>query len=85
MATNVVFEAHTPAAPGNGVGGKVSATISLADVVVNVAPTAVGTFTTATVTADLQRSILITPAAGVTNGIPAGWYENAGPALFRKV
>lgn len=92
MATTVNFEAHTPiGTPGNGQGSKVSGTISLADVVVNTTPNTTGGFNTATVTADLQRSILVTDAQGITAGIPPGWYEKVdilGTALsnlFRRV
>lgn len=91
MATNVNFEACTqPSTPGNGQGSKVTGLISLADVVVNTTPNATGGFNTATVTADLQRAILVTDAQGITAGIPPGWYEKVdlggGAAnLFRRV
>lgn len=91
MATTVNFEAHTPLGQGDGRGSKVTGTISLADVVVNTTPNATGGWNTATVTADLQRSIFVDAATGITAGIPPGWYEKADIAgtallnLFRRV
>lgn len=87
MATNVNFEAHTPP-QGDGRGSKVTGIISLADVVVNTTPNTIGGWNTATVTADLQRSIFVDATAAIAAGIPPGWYEKVdSPSgnLFRKV
>ena len=83
MATNVTFEAFTPAQNNGGQGGKVSGVISLADVLVrNITnPLAI---TNDTVTADLQRTIVVTAAQGVTAGIPPGCYEKSDGVIFRK-
>lgn len=83
MATNVLFECH-----GHGPDGRSSvsaqATISLADVSVNTTPTAVGTFTTATVAANLQNQIYISQSQAITSSIKPGWYHKVSASVFRK-
>jgi hypothetical protein len=81
MATTVTFIAHTTGPAGQT--GSISGTQSLADVVVNSAPNAVGGWTTATVTAEKQRQIYVSPADGVTAGIPGGWYEKISATVFQ--
>lgn len=84
MATNITAEFDNSNA--NGQGGVVQkASISLNDVTVNTTTTNVGTFNTASVTADLARSHPLTRA---THGVPDGIYERTasvvgGQQVFR--
>lgn len=82
MATNCTFFCYGEGPDGRG--SERSGIISLADVVVQTTTTDVGTFNTATVTADKQRSILLTASAAATAGVEPGWYDNVGGANFRK-
>lgn len=82
MATNCTFKYYSSGP--NGRGSELSAVISLADVTVNTTPTATGGWNTASVTADLQSRIAITPAQAVISGIPPGWYQKVGPTEFRR-
>lgn len=80
MATNCTFNWTETSA--NGVSSNVSKVISLADVVVQTTPTAVGTFNTATVTADKARSHQL----AASDGVSPGRYEKvAEPDVFRKL
>lgn len=91
MATNVNFEAWSNDRVVNGQGqtGKVTATISLNDVVVNTSPNSTGGFNTATVTADKQLQIFIDDTTAKANGIPSGWYQSVNGSgagnLFRRM
>lgn len=78
MSTNVVAE-WTGSGP-DGRSSTLNKTISVADQTVNTTPTAVGTFTTAVVTADLARSLVFADS----DGVPAGRYEKTSAGNFRK-
>lgn len=82
MATNCTFK-YQPAGP-DGRGSELSAVISLADVTVNTTPNSTGGFNTASVTADKQQAIFITPALAASSGMPVGWYTRTGSAEFRR-
>lgn len=85
MATNITAEFDNSGP--NGVGAVVQkAGISIADQVVTTTTTNVGTFNTATVTADLARTLALTQA---THGVPDGVYERTnsvvgGQQVFRR-
>lgn len=81
MATTCSFVC--PDSGPNGMGGLLTADISLGDVVVQTVPTAVGTFSTATVTADVQRRIFVNAADAAANNLRSGWYEKVAAATFR--
>lgn len=87
MATNCTLRAYAShnRQHGDSRTSEVSAVVSLADVVVNTTPTSTGGWNTATVTADLQRTIFLSAAAAASAGIPPGWYERDGLASFRKM
>lgn len=82
MATNVTFFCYTRRPDGRTT--ERSGVLSLADVVVNTTPTDVGTFNTATVTADNQRQIYVNPTDAATAGVDPGWYNRINGANFRK-
>lgn len=78
MATNVTaeFSGHGP----NGVGATItSGNISVADQTVNTTPNATGGFNTATVTADVARTLVF----AASDGVRPGTYENIGVGKFR--
>lgn len=77
MATNITAEFSNSLPTGVGAVVQVP-NISLADVVVNTTTTNVGTFNTATVTADVARSHPLTQAV---HGVPTGIYENTGAVV----
>lgn len=82
MATNCTF--YDYGSKPDGQTGELSGVVSLADVVVNSVPNATGGWSTATVTADKQKSIFLTAANAATAGTRPGWYENIGGANFRR-
>lgn len=77
MATNITAEWEGTKPDGSGAMAS-KASISLNDVVVNTTVTAVGTFNTATVTADVARTHALTQAA---HGVPDGVYEATGATV----
>lgn len=79
MATNVVAE-YTNNGP-DGRSSTIQKTISVADVVVRTTTTDVGTFNTATVTADVAPSLVFADS----DGVPAGRYEKVATGVFRRV
>lgn len=83
MATTITFEAYTPVGNNGPAGGKISGTVSMNDVVVNVSPNSTGGWNTATVTADKQRSILLGPTDAASAAMPQGQYINQGGAVYR--
>lgn len=80
MATNITAEFSNQMPGGVGSVTQVSG-ISKADIVVNTTPNSTGGWNTATVTADVARSHVLTAA----DGVPPGRYEKCAPATFRKV
>lgn len=86
MATNITAEWHNGKPDAAGATVQKSG-ISLNDVTVNTTTTSVGTFNTASVTANLARSHALTRA---THGVPDGVYEKTGAvvggeSVFRRV
>lgn len=82
MATTITFK--DVGNPQNGPSSENTGTVDLADVVVNVAPNSTGGWTTATVTADKQRSIKLSAADAATAGVRPGWYDKESGTTFRR-
>lgn len=82
MATTCTFKCQRGA---GGYGYEVSGTLSLNDVVINSVPNATGSWSTASVTADLQQRIYVSAANAATAGVDEGWYQKVGDATFRKM
>ncbi len=78
MATNVTAEFTTEGADGQS--SLSTKTISVANQVVNTTPTATGGWNTATVTADLARTLVF----AASDGVPPGRYEKCATARFRR-
>lgn len=83
MATTCTFQCDRQAALGQ-TPVRVSGTLSLNDVTVQTTPTAVGTFTTASVAADVQRRIYVGASDAASAAVDEGWYEKVAAATFRK-
>lgn len=82
MATTITYESFGPPVTGNQIS-LVSGTISQADMgFLNISNPLVPVV--ATVTADKVRTHLISQAAAVTAGIPAGQYERKTGTTYRR-